>query len=222
MVFKPENYERQKAAIRPSDPSELDDRFSFLIERESLDEIAAETGKDPESFYIASEHSGPCTGSALTATMTSQEIRKKFLDFFAAPAHGRQRRGAFFFALIPDDPSVLLTTASACSSSKPYYAELDPLDHGAPLRSVRLLARHAASCQKSFRTSDIGQVMGDASHTHTVLRDARQFFLWRLLFQKEAIPWAHELPSPRTWVWKFLHVTVFKGCAGDRRAEKGR
>ncbi len=42
--------------------------------------------------------------------MTSSEIRQKFLDFFAAQGHAVVPSSS----LIPDDPSVLLTSARQC------------------------------------------------------------------------------------------------------------
>ena len=83
--------------------------------------------------------------------MDSSEIRKKFLEFF-------QKRGHKVVAsssLIPDDPSVLLTTAGMQQFKKYYTGEADPIkDFG---------SKNTASIQKSFRTSDIDEV-GDDSH----------------------------------------------------------
>ena len=78
--------------------------------------------------------------------MSSSEIRKRFLDFFAARGHTVVPSSS----LIPDDPSVLLTTAGM-QQFKPYYTgEADPMKDFGSLNT--------ASVQKSFRTSDIDEV----------------------------------------------------------------
>lgn len=83
--------------------------------------------------------------------MDSSEIRKKFLDFFEK----RKHKIVSSSSLIPDDPSVLLTTAGMQQFKKYYTGEADPIkDFG---------TKNTASIQKSFRTSDIDEV-GDDSH----------------------------------------------------------
>ena len=83
--------------------------------------------------------------------MTSDEIRKKFLDFFEARGH----KVVPSSSLIPDDPSVLLTTAGMQQFKKYYTGELDARKDFGSLSTV--------SIQKCFRTSDIDEV-GDESH----------------------------------------------------------
>ena len=89
--------------------------------------------------------------------MDSATIRKKFLEFFSKRGHAIVPSSS----LIPDDPSVLLTTAGM-QQFKPYYTgEADPLSvfkdaAGKPTKNT-------ASIQKSFRTSDIYEV-GDDTH----------------------------------------------------------
>src|SRR3989338_5212344 len=83
--------------------------------------------------------------------MQANEIRQKFLDFFKERGHAVVPSSS----LIPDDPSVLLTTAGMQQFKKYYTGEADALkDFGYP---------STASAQKSFRTSDIDEV-GDESH----------------------------------------------------------
>ncbi|MDO8536989.1 MAG: alanine--tRNA ligase-related protein [bacterium] len=83
--------------------------------------------------------------------MTSEDIRKKFSQFFADRGHAIVPSSS----LIPTDPSVLLTTAGM-QQFKPYFVgKADPLkDFG---------SKNTTSVQKSFRTSDIDEV-GDESH----------------------------------------------------------
>src|SRR3989344_6023976 len=83
--------------------------------------------------------------------MTSSEIRQKFLDFFKAKEHAIVPSSS----LVPDDPSVLLTTAGMQQFKKYYTGEADPMrDFG---------SKNTVSVQKCFRTSDIDEV-GDESH----------------------------------------------------------
>ncbi len=110
--------------------------------------------------------------------MESQEIRKKFLAFF-------ERRGHVVVpssSLIPDDLSVLLTTAGM-QQFKPYFlGKADPMkDFG---------TRRTASIQKAFRTSDIDEV-GDESHL--TFFEMLGHFSFGDYFKKETIEWTYEL-----------------------------
>src|SRR5574340_1690884 len=89
--------------------------------------------------------------------MTSEQIRKSFLEFFKEKGHKIIPSSS----LIPDDQSVLLTTAGMQQFKKYYTGELDAkkdfvLENGEPAIGV-------ASVQKCFRTSDIDEV-GDETH----------------------------------------------------------
>lgn len=136
--------------------------------------------------------------------MTSTEIRQKFLDFFAARGHAVVPSSS----LIPDDPSVLLTTAGM-QQFKPYYSELDPETTAHPLIG-RPIGRNAASCQKSFRTSDIDEV-GDESHL--TFFEMLGNFSFGGYFKKEAISWAHEFITKEMGL-DISYVTVFQGAPG--------
>lgn len=83
--------------------------------------------------------------------VNADEIRKRFLEFFAGQGHKIVPSSS----LIPDDPSVLLTTAGMQQFKSYYTGGADPIkDFG---------GFNTASVQKCFRTSDIDEV-GDESH----------------------------------------------------------
>lgn len=83
--------------------------------------------------------------------MTSEDIRKKFLNFFFEKGHKIVPSSS----LIPDDPSVLLTTAGMQQFKRYYTGELNALSD--------FNSQRAVSIQKCFRTSDIEEV-GDKTH----------------------------------------------------------
>jgi len=79
--------------------------------------------------------------------MTSKELREKFLSFFEKNGHKIVPSSS----LLPNDPSVLFTTAGM-QQFKPYY-----LGEKSPY------GKNAVSCQKCLRISDIDEV-GDERH----------------------------------------------------------
>ncbi|KKT43955.1 MAG: Alanine-tRNA ligase [Candidatus Wolfebacteria bacterium GW2011_GWE2_44_13] len=83
--------------------------------------------------------------------MQSKDLRKHFFNFFHSKGHARVASSS----LMPDDPSVLLTTAGMQQFKKYYTGELDALEDFGSQRTV--------SIQKCFRTSDIEEV-GDKTH----------------------------------------------------------
>src|SRR3989344_1831937 len=110
--------------------------------------------------------------------MLASELRKKFLEFFKSRGHTVVPSSS----LIPDDPSVLLTTAGMQQFKKYYTGEADPIkDFG---------SKNTASIQKSFRTSDIDEV-GDDSHL--TFFEMLGNFSFGGYFKKEAIEWTFEL-----------------------------
>jgi alanyl-tRNA synthetase len=136
--------------------------------------------------------------------MTSAEIRQKFLNFFSAAEHGAHAVVPSS-SLIPDDPSVLLTSAGM-QQFKPYYAELDPETTVHPLIG-KPIGKNATSSQKSFRTSDIDEV-GD--ERHLTFFEMLGNFSFGGYFKDEAIKWAHEFITKEMGL-PISYVTVFKG-----------
>lgn len=129
--------------------------------------------------------------------MDSKEIRTAFLNFFKERGHIVVPSSS----LLPDDPSVLLTTAGM-QQFKPYFlGKADPMkDFG---------AKRAASVQKAFRTSDIDEV-GDASHL--TFFEMLGHFSFGDYFKKETIEWTFEILTRVFEISKErISATVFEG-----------
>jgi alanyl-tRNA synthetase len=126
--------------------------------------------------------------------MTHQEIRAKFRAYMEAHGH----RWASSSPLLPDDPSVLFTTAGM-QQFKPYYT--DP---------KLALAPSMASIQKCVRTGDIDEV-GDESHL--TFFEMLGNFSFGGYFKREAIAYAHEFITSEMGL-TIDYVTVFKGEEG--------
>ena len=134
--------------------------------------------------------------------MTSQELRQKFLNFFAKKGHKIVPSSS----LIPADPSVLFTSAGMQQFVPYLIGEKDVLkDFG---------TRHLISCQKCFRSNDIEEVGDDTHNTFfemlgnwSIGQDPKRGY-----FKEGAIKYALEffintlgLDKDRFW------VTIFKG-----------
>ncbi len=144
--------------------------------------------------------------------MTAPELRTKFLDFFKKNGHTAVPSSS----LLPDDPSVLLTTAGMQQFKKYYTGEADPmttihLNLGKPLGS-----KNAVSIQKSFRTSDIDEV-GDASHD--TFFEMLGNFSFGGYFKKEAITYAHKFITKELNL-PISYVTIFRGSEAVPRDDE--
>jgi alanyl-tRNA synthetase len=125
--------------------------------------------------------------------MKSFEIRESFLNFFKTKGHTIVPSSS----LIPDDSSVLFTTAGM-QQFKPYY-----------LGIKSPYGPNVASSQKCFRTSDIDSV-GDNSHL-TFLEMLGNFSFGGY-FKKESIEMAYHFLKDVCGINKEkLSVTVFGG-----------
>ena len=138
--------------------------------------------------------------------MESQELRKKFLKFFEERDHTIVPSSS----LIPDDPSVLLTTAGMQQFKKYYTGEADPIKD--------FNSKNIVSIQKSFRTSDIDEV-GDESHN--TFFEMLGNFSFGGYFKKEAIGYAHEFITKELGL-PISFVMVFEGSHGVPKDEESR
>jgi len=116
-------------------------------------------------------------------------------------------------SLLPDDQSVLFTTAGM-QQFKPYYTgQADSMKDFGSLNT--------ASIQKSMRTSDIDEVGDD---THLTFFEMLGNFSFGGYFKKEAIQWAHEFITKELGL-KIDYVSVFEGLSSaeipaDEESEK--
>jgi alanyl-tRNA synthetase len=139
------------------------------------------------------------------------ELRKKFFEFWKERGHALVPSSS----LVPDDPSVLLTTAGMQQFKRYYTGELNAqTDFG---------SSRTTSIQKCFRTSDIEEV-GDDTHL-TFFEMLGNFSFGPVknddpkdtrgnggYFKKAAIVWAYEfLTNVLEITPERIHVTIFKG-----------
>ena len=136
--------------------------------------------------------------------MKADEIRKRFLDFFVKNGHTAVASSS----LVPTDPSVLLTTAGM-QQFKPYYT-----GEGDAVRDFG--AKSTASCQKSFRTSDIDEV-GD--ERHLTFFEMLGNFSFGGYEKREAITLAFNFIT-KEMALPISYVTVFEGSAAVPRDEE--
>ncbi|KKR88846.1 MAG: Alanine-tRNA ligase [Candidatus Wolfebacteria bacterium GW2011_GWA2_42_10] len=142
--------------------------------------------------------------------MLSEEIRQSFLDFFKKKGHKIIPSSS----LIPDDVSVLLTTAGMQQFKKYYTGELNALREFGSQRT--------ASIQKCFRTTDIEEV-GDRTHL-TFFEMLGNFSFGPAgsdnpedlsaagYFKRSAIFWAYEFVADVLGInFERIAISVFKG-----------
>jgi alanyl-tRNA synthetase len=125
--------------------------------------------------------------------MNSNKLREKFLKFFEKKRHKIVPSSS----LIPNDPSVLFTTAGMQQFKSYYLGEPSPY------------GKNVTSCQKCFRTSDIDEI-GD--ERHLTFFEMLGNFSFGGYFKKEAIELAFEfLITECKLEIDNLWITIFKG-----------
>lgn len=130
--------------------------------------------------------------------MTANELRRKYIAFFAERGHAEIRSAP----LVPEnDPTVLFTTAGMHPLVPYLLGEKHPA------------GRRLVDVQKCVRTGDIDEV-GDAVH----LTFFEMLGNWSLgdYFKKEAIAWSYEFLTGAQWLnlpVSRLAVSVFAGDA---------
>lgn len=121
--------------------------------------------------------------------MTANDIRKKFLEFFASKEHAVIESDS----LVPkDDPTVLFTTAGMQQFKRQFLGHIDHYTR-------------ATTSQKCLRTDDLTEV-GVTDFHHTFFEMLGNFSFGDY-FKKEAITWAWEfltqemnIPAEKLWV----------------------
>jgi len=156
--------------------------------------------------------------------LTGNEIRKLYLDYFK---NKRQHTVVESSSLVPDNPTVLLTTAGMLQFL-PMFLEIQPC----PYEPAR-----ATSCQKCARAggkdSDIENV-GRTPRHHTFFEMLGNFSFGDY-YKKEIIPWAWEfvtevlkLDKDRLWITIFetddeaYDIWREVGVPADRIKRKGK
>lgn len=127
--------------------------------------------------------------------MQSDEIRSKFLKFFENQGHKIIPSSS----LIPNDPTVLFTTAGM-QQFKPYYTNPQSADKDFGSRNI-------ATVQKCIRTGDIEEV-GDA--THLTFFEMLGNFSFGGYWKKEAIEYAYNFITKELGLI-IDYVSVFEG-----------
>ena len=141
--------------------------------------------------------------------MTSKDIRKNFLDFFASKGHAIVSSAPM---VVKDDPTLMFTNAGM-NQFKDWFLGNEPAKYP-----------RVADTQKCLRVSgkhnDLEEVGHDSYH-HTMFEMLGNWSFGDY-FKNEAIDWAWEL---LTEVYKLdkerLYTTIFEGSEEDGISQDG-
>jgi alanyl-tRNA synthetase len=137
--------------------------------------------------------------------MNSDEIRKRFINFFQAKGHTIVPSSS----LVPENDSSVLFTTAGMQQFKPYY-----LGEKSPY------GQNVVSVQKCVRTGDIDEVGDD---THLTFFEMLGNFSFGGYWKKEAIAYAHEFITKELGL-TIDYVSVFKddesGIPADEESRK--
>jgi alanyl-tRNA synthetase len=139
--------------------------------------------------------------------MNAQQIRQKFLDYFATKAHHIVSSAPM---VVKDDPTLMFTNAGMNQFKDIFLGN-------SPVKFPRI-----ANTQKCLRVSgkhnDLEEVGHDTYH-HTMFEMLGNWSFGDY-FKEEAIAWAWELLTEEFKIDKDrLYVTIFGGDAGDNLSE---
>lgn len=139
--------------------------------------------------------------------MNAQQIRQKFLDYFATKAHHIVSSAPM---VVKDDPTLMFTNAGMNQFKDIFLGN-------SPVKFPRI-----ANSQKCLRVSgkhnDLEEVGHDTYH-HTMFEMLGNWSFGDY-FKEEAIAWAWELLTEEFKIDKDrLYVTIFGGDAGDNLSE---
>ncbi len=158
--------------------------------------------KSRKFSIIKAYKESPFVSSGIIFTMTSAELRKKYLDFFKSKGH----------AIIPsaplvpaNDPTVLFTTAGMHPLVPYLLGEQHPG------------GKRVTSAQKCIRTGDIEEV-GD--NVHLTFFEMLGNWSFGDYFKQEAIEWSWEFLTDKKWLGINPDQLAFSVFEGDKDAPR--